>query len=223
MKLIAVCGSARKQGNTTKMLEQIIEGAKSAGAETEFVNLFDLNYKDCISCYACKLKNRNSFGHCTLNDELKPLLESIEQSDVLVLGSPVYYGNLSGQMRSFTDRLLFQYLDYGGTGTGPKPKNFKTALVATMNVNDEISIKRGFRDTLVWFSEMMGHTLGNCELLTLTNTTLFDDYSKYVYLMPDKEEKSNRVEKISAEDLQNAFDLGVRLINSVIPIITDQK
>jgi len=62
----------------------------------------------------------------------------------------------------------------------------------------------------------MGHTLGSCELLTLTNTTLFDDYSKYVYLMPDKEEKSNRVEKIPAEDLQKAFELGVRLIKPVI-------
>jgi multimeric flavodoxin WrbA len=214
MKLIALCGSARKQGNTAKMLHQVIEGAKSVGAETEFVNLFDLNYKDCISCYACKLKNSKSFGHCIVNDELKPLLERIEQSDVIVLGSPIYYGNLSGQMRSFTDRLLFQYLDYGGTGTGPKPKNFKTALIATMNVNDEIYVKRGFKDTLVSLSEMIGHTLGSCELLTLTDTVLFDDYSKYVYQMPDIEEKSSRVEKISAEDLKKAFDLGVRLIKS---------
>jgi multimeric flavodoxin WrbA len=214
MKLIALCGSARKQGNTTKMLQQVIEGAKSVGAETEFINLFDLNYKDCISCYACKLRNSKSFGHCILNDDLKPLLYGIEQSDVIVLGSPIYYGNLSGQMRSFTDRLLFQYLDYGGRGTGPKPKNFKTALIATMNVNDKIYVKRGFKNTLESFSEMMSHTLGSCELLTLTNTVLFDDYSKYVYLMGDKEEKSNRVEKIPAEDLQKAFDLGVRLIKS---------
>jgi multimeric flavodoxin WrbA len=217
MKLIAICGSARKHGNTSTMLHQVIEGAISVGAETEFVNLFDLNYKDCISCYACKLKHRKSFGHCNLNDDLKPLLQSIEQSDAIVLGSPVYYGNLSGQMRSFTDRLLFQYLDYGGKGTGPKPKNFKTALIATMNVNEEVYDKRGFRETLNNFSEMMGHTLGSCELLTLTNTSLFDDYSKYVYLMPDKEEKSRRVEKISAADLQRAFDLGVRLITSAVP------
>jgi multimeric flavodoxin WrbA len=214
MKLIAVCGSARKQGNTAKMLHQVIAGAKSAGAETELVNLFDLNYKDCISCYACKLKNSKSFGHCTVNDELKPLLERIEQSDVIVLGSPIYYGNLSGQMRSFTDRLLFQYLDYGGKGTGPKPKNFKTALIATMNGNDEIYVKRGVKDTLVNLTEMIGHTLGSCELLTLTDTVLFDDYSKYVYQMPDIEEKSSRVEKISAADTQKAFDLGVRLIQS---------
>jgi multimeric flavodoxin WrbA len=212
MKLIAVCGSARKQGNTAKMLQQVMEGAKSMGAETELVNLFDLNYKDCISCYACKLKDSHSFGHCMLNDDLKPLLERIEESDVLVLGSPVYYGNLSGQMRSFTDRLLFQYLDYGHTGNGPRPKNFKTALIATMNMDSNDCIKRGVKDSLEWFTEVIGHTLGSCELLTLTNTTLFDDYSKYVYLMEDKEEKSKRIEKIPAEDLQRAFDLGVRLI-----------
>ncbi|MCU7494295.1 MAG: flavodoxin family protein [Ignavibacteria bacterium] len=214
IKLIAVCGSARKQGNTTKMLHQVIEGAKSAGAETEFVNLFDLNYKDCISCYACKLKNRASFGHCMLNDDLKPLLQRIEQSDVIVLGSPIYYGNLSGHMRSFTDRLLFQYLDYGAKGRGPKPKNFKTALIVTMNGNNETYVKRGIRDTMVNFSEMMSHTLGSCELLTFTNTVLFDDYSKYVYQMPDIKEKSSRVEKIPPEDLKKAFDLGFRLIKS---------
>lgn len=214
MRLIAVCGSARKHGNTAEMLHQVIKGAKSVGAETEFVNLFDLNFKDCIGCYSCKLKNSKSYGHCVVDDELKPLLRRIEESDVIVLGSPIYYGNLSGQMRSFTDRLLFQYLDYGGTSTGPKPKDFKTALVATMNVNDEIYVERGFKDTLTNFTGIMSRTLGSCELLTLTNTVQFDDYSKYVYLMPDKEEKSNRVEKIPAEDLQKAFDLGVRLIKS---------
>ncbi|WP_026883101.1 flavodoxin family protein [Clostridium akagii] len=214
MKLIAICGSARKQGNTSKMLHQVIEGAKSVGAETEFVNLFDLNYKGCTSCYACKLKNSKSYGHCMQNDELKPLFERIEQSDAIVIGSPIYYGNLSGQMRSFTDRLLFQYLDYGARGTGPKPKNFKTALITTMNGSDEDCIERGVKDTLNVLTEIFSHTLGNCELLNLTNTVMFDDYSKYVYEMPDIEEKSNRVEKIAAENLQKSFNLGVRLVKS---------
>ena len=71
------------------------------------------------------MKDKKSFGHCTVNDELKPLLESIEQSDVIVLGSPVYYGNLSGQMRSFTDRLLFQYLDYNAKAQVLNQKTLK--------------------------------------------------------------------------------------------------
>ena len=184
------------------------------GAETEFVNLFDLSYKDCISCYACKLKNSKSFAHCAVNDELRPLLQRIEQADAIALGSPIYYANISGQMSSFTNRLMFQYLDYGAKGTGPKPKFFKTALIATMNGDDESYVARGVKDTLDRLKEMLGHTLGSCELLTLTDTVLFDDYSKYVYQMPDLEEKSSRVAKISAEDLKKAFDLGVRLINS---------
>ena len=83
-----------------------------------------------------------------------------------------------------------------------------------MNVNDEIYVERGFKNTLTVFTEIMARTLVSCELLTLTNTVLFDDYSKYVYQMPDIEEKSSRVEKFSAENLQKAFDLGVRLIKS---------
>ena len=94
---------------------------------------------------------------------------------------------------------------------------------ATMNVNDEIYVKRGFKDTLERFSEMMSRTLGNCELLSLTNTVQIDNYSKYVYQMADQDEKFNHVEKISAVDLQKAFDLGVRLIKSVDSIETYQK
>ena len=48
-------------------------------------------------------------------------------------------------------------------------------------------VERGFKDTLTNFAGIMARTLGSCELLTLTNTVQFDDYSKYVYLMPDKE------------------------------------
>ncbi|MCL2338145.1 MAG: NAD(P)H-dependent oxidoreductase [Firmicutes bacterium] len=212
MQLMAICGSARKQGNTATMLEQVIAGAASAGAATELVNLFDLDYKGCIACYACKLKDGKSYGRCAVNDGLKPLLKRIEESDVIVLGSPVYCGNLSGQMRAFTDRLLFQYLIHGAPSLSPRPKDFKTALIATMNVNAEIYARRGIMDALETFALMMARTLGSCELLALTDTVQFDDYAKYVYLLPDQEEKATRNPKIAREDLQRAFDLGVRLV-----------
>ena len=195
------------------MLKEVMKGAESAGAETELVNLFDIDFKGCTGCCICKLDNKEYFAHCAVNDGLKPLLERIEKTDIIVLGSPVYYGNLSGQMRSFTDRLLFQYLDYGATSSGPKPKEFRTALVVTMNVNSKVSVERGFDDTMKNFADIIGHTLGACELFMLTDTVMFDDYSKYVYLMDDKEEKANRMEKISLNDRQRAFDLGVRLVN----------
>ena len=211
MKLLAICGSARENGNTAILLQKAIEGAKSAGVETELVNLFDLEYRGCIGCCTCKLKSNKNIGHCAVNDGLKPLLENIEKSDILVLGSPVYYGNLSGQMRSFTDRLLFQYNSYGDTTSVPKPKQIKTALIATMNASEEIFTTRGMKNTFENFAAFMARTFGSCELLTLSSTIQFDDYSKYAYELPDKEEKSKRKEKIAPKDLQRAFDLVVKL------------
>lgn len=115
-------------------------------------------------------------------------------------------------MRSFMGRLLFQFLDYGARGTGPKPKNFKAALIPTMNESDEDCIARGIKDDLDLLKEMIGHTLGSCELLTLTDTVIFDDYSKYVYELPNLEEKSSRIDKISVEDLKKTFELGGRFV-----------
>ena len=213
MKLIAICGSARKHGSTQAMLKQTIKGAQSVGAEAEFINLFDLNYKDCIGCNSCKLDDSRFYGRCNVNDGLKSVFERIEKADILVLGSPVYYGNLSGQMLSFTDRLLYQYLDFGNTDLRINRKKFKMALIATMNVNDKICAQRGHDIMLKNFAAMLAGSLGSCELLMLTDTLQFDDYSKYIYPISDREEKAKRVERISAEDLSKAFELGVTLVN----------
>jgi len=57
-KVIAINGSPRKNGNTATLLQNVLDGAKSQGAETEFVNLIDLKYQGCISCFACKIKKQ---------------------------------------------------------------------------------------------------------------------------------------------------------------------
>ncbi|HEX7468762.1 MAG TPA: flavodoxin family protein [Methanobacterium sp.] len=66
MKVIAVNGSPRKKFNTAKLLENALEGAVSEGAETELFNLYDLNYKGCKSCFACKIKGGRSYGRVLL-------------------------------------------------------------------------------------------------------------------------------------------------------------
>jgi len=57
MKVMAFNGSPRKKWNTATLLEKALEGASSKGAETELIHLYDLNYKGCISCFSCKMKN----------------------------------------------------------------------------------------------------------------------------------------------------------------------
>lgn len=63
MKIIAINGSPRKNRNTATLLNKALEGAASQGAETELIHLYDLNYKGCVSCFACKIKNGKSYAN----------------------------------------------------------------------------------------------------------------------------------------------------------------
>ena len=74
MKVMAVNGSPRKCWNTALLLESALEGAASYGAETELVHLYDLDYRGCSSCFACKLKQGESLGRCAQTDDLAPIL-----------------------------------------------------------------------------------------------------------------------------------------------------
>ena len=88
-KIIIIDGGPRKNMNTAKLLQSFAEGAKSAGSETEVkaIRLYDLDYKGCMSCMACKLKGKAQ-NICRFKDALTPLLEEIAQADGLVLVRP---------------------------------------------------------------------------------------------------------------------------------------
>jgi len=85
MNVLAINGSPRKQWNTATLLNKALEGASSQGAETELIHLYDLNFKGCTSCFACKLKNGESYGQCGYKDDLSPVLNRIENIDALIL------------------------------------------------------------------------------------------------------------------------------------------
>ena len=112
MKVIAVNGSPRKTWNTATLLNNAIEGAKSVGAETELFHLYDLNFKGCTSCFSCKRKGSKNNGICSMNDDLTDYLMKIAKCDVLLLGSPIYIGAITGVMHSFLERLFFASLAY---------------------------------------------------------------------------------------------------------------
>lgn len=74
MKVLAINGSPRKTWNTATLLKKALEGAASQGAVTELVHLYDLTYKGCTSCFACKMIGGPSNGRCAMQDELRPIL-----------------------------------------------------------------------------------------------------------------------------------------------------
>ena len=78
------------------------------GADTKYINLYDLKYKGCTSCFYCKLKGSKYAGRCAMNDELTNVLEKISDCEVLFLGSPIYLGSITGEMHSFLERLIYR-------------------------------------------------------------------------------------------------------------------
>ena len=109
MKALFINGSPRKNGNTAQLLKRAMDGAREAGAEVELVNLYDrnLNYKGCMSCFACKLKGGKK-GVCSFKDDLQPILQKAVEADVLVCGSPNYCGYPSAALRAFTTKSHFE-------------------------------------------------------------------------------------------------------------------
>lgn len=105
MKIIGFTASPRKEGNTAWIVNKILEGAKEQGAETQSWYFSDLDIKPCQGCLCCHDKGDRG---CIINDDMQKLYDAIEHADALVLGSPIYMGQMSAQAKIFTDRLFAQ-------------------------------------------------------------------------------------------------------------------
>ena len=210
MKVIAINGSPRKNWNTDVLLKKTLEGAASVGAETEMVYLYDLQFRGCISCLACKLQNGKSLGRCALKDDLAPVLERLHEADAVVMGSPIYFSEVTGEMRSFIERFLFQYLNYDNFSKPLSPAK-KTAMLYTMNCPEEMFDKVGYNALFQRYEDMMTRFFGNCVTLFSSNTMQVKDYSRYHLGAFNAEAKKLRHETVFPQDCQRAFDLGVQL------------
>lgn len=212
MKVIGINGSPRKEWNTSKVLKSVLGGAASKGAETEMINLYDLNYKGCKSCFACKIKGGKSYGRCAVKDDLTLVLDSIHEADALVLASPIYIGAVTGEMRSMMERLVFQYLVYDKEHSSLLGRKMKVGLVYTMGAPEQVLKMAGYDKTFESAEFLMKRIFGDAETLTVSDTYQFDDYSKYESSAFDEEHKLKVRNEIFPKDLENGFQLGTRLI-----------
>ena len=105
MKIVCVLGSPRETGNGFTIAKCFCDTAEKFGAEVKTFVLNRLQYRGCQGCMACKIK----LDKCILEDDLTEVLDTIRETDVLVLASPVYFWDVSGQLKTFMDRT-FSYL-----------------------------------------------------------------------------------------------------------------
>ena len=214
MKVMAFNGSPRKKWNTATLLEKALEGAASEGAKTELVHLYDLNYKGCISCFACKTRGGKSYGRCAVRDDLKPVFRRVEKAGAIILGSPVYFGTVSGEMKSFMERLLFPFLTYTEPSHSLFPRKIKTGFIYTMNVTEKIMKEWGYTEYFKRNETTLERIFGDSEYMCSFDTYQFKDYSKMVATRFDPAKKALRRREIFPADCQKAFDMGARFVSS---------
>jgi len=101
MKILALIGSPRKGGNTDVLVDQILKGSESKGHLTEKLYLYDYEIASCIDCRKCK-KESNT---CALKDDMLRIYGKLQDADIIIFGTPVYWYGPSAKMKLLIDRL----------------------------------------------------------------------------------------------------------------------
>jgi len=181
MKVTCLLGSPRVNGNSTTIARKLCEVLEKADAEVQYIPLNKLNYKGCQACEACK----KSLTHCVLKDDLSAVLKAVQASDITILASPVYYSDVSAQLKGFIDRtysyIVSDYADkIGKPGISRLGSNKKFVMILTQNAPEDYfqDIHGRYKDMFTWFLEAKeflllreggfrgGKTLQDCPDLT---------------------------------------------------------
>jgi multimeric flavodoxin WrbA len=102
MYVIGISGSPRKEGNTAILVKEVLNAIKGKGIKKKFISLASLNINPCDSCDRCWKENRE----CVIDDDVKWIIKEMIKADVIILGSPCYFGNVSAQLKILMDRTV---------------------------------------------------------------------------------------------------------------------
>ncbi|WP_315070043.1 flavodoxin family protein [uncultured Clostridium sp.] len=215
MKIIAINGSPRKNKNTVTLLNKALEGAKSQGSEIELINLYDLKYRGCISCFACKRKD-GEHGKCAMKDDLTPVLEKLKTADAIIFGSPIYNMNITSGISALLERFVFSNVIYSTEIPTVYPRKIQSGFIYTMGITEKYMEDTGYKLILKPYQDSISMVLRNpIKLLYSYDTYQFTDYEKYESSMfSEKEKAKHRAEQFPI-DCQKAFDMGVSLATNV--------
>lgn len=104
MKVLAICASPRKGGNSDVLCDQFLKGASEKGNEVEKINLSGMNISPCVACYGCTKSHQ-----CVKKDDMAQIQQELIDADVIVLATPVYFYSMDAQMKIMIDRCLPRY------------------------------------------------------------------------------------------------------------------
>lgn len=130
MKALLLLGSPRKKGNTELLLNKITQGIEQANGKWELIRLPGLDIHPCIGCGTCEKK-----GICVFKDDMQNLYEKISRADRIIIGSPIYFYNVTAQTKLFIDRCQAlwsrKYVLKQPIGSNPDRRGYLVSVSAT--------------------------------------------------------------------------------------------
>lgn len=214
MNIIAINGSPRKKWNTATILQHVLDGAKQANPdiECEMVNLYERDYKGCISCFECKRLGGKNYGKCAVHDGISEILHKSLHADCLVFGSPIYFSDVTGMLRCFWERLYFPNYVYDNAAPSLAPRKIRTAFIYTMNVPERMLDEVGYPERFALMEAMGEKLFGHKPFVQyVCDTYQFSDYSKYKMEIFSEAEKARTRETQFPLDCKKAEEIGRKL------------
>ena len=136
-KVVVISTSLRPGSNSHALAEQFAEGARTVGHEVELISLRGKEIKFCVGCLACQ-----KLGTCVIKDDVPAIMEQVLNADVVCWATPIYYYEMSGQMKTLIDRMNAMY---------PKDYKFRDVyLLATATEDEEYVPKRAETGLTGW-------------------------------------------------------------------------
>jgi multimeric flavodoxin WrbA len=210
-KIIAINASPRTGWNTDLLVREAAKGAKQSGTEVEVIDLYELeNYNGCMSCFLCK--TTPYLGKCVYKDGLAEVLEKILNADGLILGSPIYLGDITAGLRALYERLIFQSISYKIEPSSYNKQRMSVALIFTSNCKEEYFPQIGYDKMIERYRGQLEAMFGSCKLLISSDTLQVDNYKKYNWTMFDADAKKIRRENVFPRDLEMAFEIGKNIV-----------
>ena len=144
--IVIVSSTLRKNGNSELLAAEFKKGAEEKGHSVTEIFVRELDMKFCKGCLACQ-----KTGKCVIKDDIAPLIDTVRSADVLVFASPVYYYSVSGQLKTFLDRMNPIYT---------LGHDFKEVyLISSAAENEESAVDGSISDISGWIDCFAGVTL----------------------------------------------------------------
>ena len=208
LKTIIINASPRKKWNTAEVLDAARKGAESVGAETEYINLYDLVFKGCRSCLICKRKDKTK-GKCYWRDDLTPLIEKIFEADALIIGSPIYFGQPTSEFRALLERLIFCIMSYDD-GSSYFTGKVNVGIFYTMNAPIEF-YEQSMKDSLASNEFLFKYLNGEVVSYPVCDTLQVHKYSEYNMAGFSQDAKEKQLILQFPKDLEKAFEIAAEL------------